>query len=103
MVPAAMASATVMWETMQSANSSLRGGADGGTVGHTQSQHLCLGAHPQQLLHRLRPAHGAQLMVAVQHDAAGFLLPSRTHCSGVAAASFSQSQKRTLPGRVPPL
>ena len=53
----------------------LRGGADGGTVGHTQPQHLCLGAHPQQLLHRLCPAHGAQLMVAVQHDAAGFLLP----------------------------
>lgn len=53
----------------------LRGGADGGTVGHTQPQHLCLGAHPQQLLHRLCPTHGAQLMVAVQHDAAGFLLP----------------------------
>lgn len=30
MVPAAMASATVMWETMQSANKLLRGGADWG-------------------------------------------------------------------------
>ena len=81
----------------------LRGGADGGTVGHTQPQHLCLGAHPQQLLYRLRPAHGAQLMVAVQHDAAGFLLPQPHPLLRGGSGQLFAITEADIAGQVPPL